>query len=62
MWDRQSQHIRWVVAAASTITIARAAYSAAVAAYPDQHWTLRQRCHLIAEHKPAESERDSSPP
>jgi hypothetical protein len=62
MWDRHGQHIRWVVAAASTITIARAAYSAAVATYPDQHWTLRQRCHLIAEHKPTKSECSSSPP
>src|SRR5262245_23623656 len=35
MWDRHDQHIRWVIAAASTITIARAAYQAAVTTYPD---------------------------
>jgi hypothetical protein len=41
LWDRHAQYIRWVVAAVGTVTIGHAAPDAAIASYPDQHFTLR---------------------
>jgi hypothetical protein len=52
LWDRYAQHIRWVVAAAGTITVGHAAFDAAIAAYPNEHFTLRNRALLIREHPP----------
>lgn len=52
LWDRHAQHVRWVVAAAGTVTIGHAAFEAATANWPDQHFTLRQGIHLIREHPP----------
>ena len=45
-------HIRWVVAAAGTITVGHAAFDAAIAAYPNEHFTLRNRALVIREHVP----------
>jgi len=50
LWDRHAQHVRWVIAAAGTITIARAAFDAAIANWPGEHFTLRQGIMLIREH------------
>lgn len=50
LWDRNTQHIRWVVAAAGTITVAHAAFDAAVKNWPSERFTLRQGIMLIREH------------
>jgi hypothetical protein len=55
LWDEYAQHIRWVVAAAGTIAIDRAAFEAAVASYPEQRFTLRNRALVILEHPPRKS-------
>jgi hypothetical protein len=52
LWDRHAKHIRWVVKAAGTVTIAQAAFDAAVANWPGEHFTLRQGIMLIREHPP----------
>src|SRR5271154_6459418 len=41
LWDRSDQHIRWVVAASSSVAIGHAALDAAIANYPDQRFMLR---------------------
>jgi hypothetical protein len=53
MWDRHEQHIRWVIAAADTVTVAHGAFDAAVKFYPAQSWTLRNGILVIREHKPS---------
>lgn len=55
LWDRHGQHIRWVVAAAGTVMIGHAAFEAAIAAWPHEHFTLRQGIRLIREHPPKKS-------
>jgi hypothetical protein len=50
LWDRHAQHIRWMIAAAGTITIAQAAFDAAIANWPGERFTLRQGIMLIREH------------
>jgi hypothetical protein len=52
LWDRYALHIRWVVAAAGTITVGHAAFDAAIAAYPNEHFTLRNHALPIREHPP----------
>jgi len=52
MWDRHDQHIRWVIAASSSVEIGHAALDAAVANYPNQHCTLRNGILVIREHAP----------
>ena len=47
MWDRQEDHIQWVVAVASTVTIAHGAFDAAVSSYPDYRWMLRNGILVI---------------
>src|ERR1700733_1234297 len=39
LWDRHALHIRWVVAAAGSVFVARAAFDAAVKHWPDQKAT-----------------------
>jgi hypothetical protein len=53
LWDRNGQHIRWVIAATSSVAIGHAALDAEVANYPDQHFTLRNGLLVIREHPPA---------
>src|ERR1022692_3100095 len=36
LWDQSSQHIRWVIAASSSVSIGHAALDAAIASYPNQ--------------------------
>ncbi len=50
LWDQSDQHVRWVIAASSSVTVGHAALDAAIANYPDQRFTLRQGIHVIREH------------
>jgi hypothetical protein len=50
LWDRHALHIRWVIAAAGSVFLARAAFEEAVKQWPDQKLTLRQGIMLISEH------------
>ncbi len=52
MWDRNDQHVRWVLAASSSVAIGHAALDAAVANYPGQRFTLRNGILVIREHAP----------
>jgi hypothetical protein len=52
LWDRPQQHIRWVIAASSSIAVARAAFEAAVKAHPHENLTLRNGALVIREHAP----------
>jgi hypothetical protein len=52
LWDRNDQHIRWVVSASASVTIAHAALDAAIANYPSQRFTLRNGILVIREHIP----------
>ena len=52
MWDRHDQHIRWVISASSSVSIAHAALDVAITNYPSEHFTLRNRALVIREHKP----------
>jgi hypothetical protein len=52
LWDRSDQHIRWVVAASSSVAIGHAALDAAIANYPDQRFTLRNGILVIRQHPP----------
>jgi hypothetical protein len=53
MWDRHDEHIRWVVAAASSVAIGHAALDTAIANYPSERFTLRQGIHVIRQHEPS---------
>ncbi len=55
LWDRQEQHIRWVVAASACVAVGHAALYAAIASYPDQRFTLRNGIQVIREHPPKKS-------
>jgi hypothetical protein len=50
LWDQHALHIRWVVAAAGSVFLARAAFEEAVKQWPDQKLTLRQGIMLISEY------------
>jgi hypothetical protein len=52
LWDQQDQHIRWVVAATSSIMIANAPFDVAVATHPNERLLLRQGARVIREHLP----------
>ncbi len=52
LWDRSDQHIRWVIAASSSVAIGHAALDAAIANYPDQRFTLRNGILVIRQHGP----------
>jgi hypothetical protein len=54
LWDQHALHIRWVIAAAGSVFLARAAFEEAVKQWPDQKLTLRQGIMLINEHPPPE--------
>src|ERR1700684_3459021 len=41
LWDRHANHVRWMVAAAGSVTIGHAALEAAIASWPSEHLTLR---------------------
>jgi hypothetical protein len=50
LWDQHALHIRWVVAAAGSVFLARAAFEEAVKQWPDQKLTLRNGIMLMSEH------------
>jgi len=50
LWDQHANHVRWVVAAAGSVTVGHAAFDAAVANWPNERFTLRQGIMLIREH------------
>jgi hypothetical protein len=50
LWDRHALHIRWVVAAAGSVSIARVAFDEATKNWPDEHFTLRQGRMVIRAH------------
>jgi hypothetical protein len=52
LWDRHDQHIRSVIAAASSVAVGHVALDAAIAYYPDQRFTLRNGIQIIREHVP----------
>jgi hypothetical protein len=52
LWDRYDQHVRWVVAATSSIVIGNAAFDVAVATHPNERLMLRQGIRVIREHVP----------
>src|SRR5947199_5082608 len=46
-WTGDGQHIRWVTACASTVSIAHGAFDAAIKNYPSERWTLRNGISVI---------------
>jgi hypothetical protein len=52
MWDRHDQHIRWVISASSSVSIGHVALDVAIANYPSERFTLRNRALVIREYKP----------
>ena len=50
LWTADGQHVRWLVAATSNVTVGHAAFDAAVANWPNERFTLRQGVMLIREH------------
>ncbi len=50
MWERSDQHVRWVVAATSSVAVGHAALDAAIANYPDQRFTLRNGILVLRQH------------
>jgi hypothetical protein len=52
VWDRNGQHIRWVIAASSSIAISNAAFDVAVSEYRSQRVTLRKGAMVLREHLP----------
>jgi hypothetical protein len=54
MWDRSDQHVRWVIAATSSVAVGHAALDAAIADLPREHFTLRNGALVIREHVPTQ--------
>jgi hypothetical protein len=52
LWDRHGQHIRWLIAAAGTVTIGHAALDAAIESWPNERFTLRQGIRVLRDHVP----------
>jgi hypothetical protein len=52
LWDKYALHIRWVVAAAGHIYLARAAFDEAVKQFPHERLTLRNGMLVIRDHVP----------
>jgi len=53
LWDRNDGHVRWVIAATSSIIIGNAALDVAVATHPNERLMLRQGARVIRKHIPA---------
>ena len=52
LWDRQDSHVRWVLAASSSVAIGHAALDAAIANFPGERFTLRNGILVIRQHPP----------
>ena len=50
LWDRNEQHIRWVIAASSSVAVGHAALDAAIASYPGERFTVRNGILVIRPH------------
>jgi hypothetical protein len=50
MWDRHDTHIRWVISASSTVSLGHAALDVAIANFPNERFTLRNRAMIIRQH------------
>ena len=50
LWDRHDQHIRWVIAASSSVVVGHAALDAVIASYPGERFTLRNGILVIRQH------------
>jgi hypothetical protein len=57
MWDRHDQHIRWVISASSSVSMGHAALDVAIANFPGERFTLRNRAMVIREYKPEARDR-----
>jgi len=49
LWDGDDRHVRWLIAAASSVAVGHAALDAAIASYPNQRFTLRNGIQVIRE-------------
>jgi hypothetical protein len=52
LWDRYNSHVRWVIAATSSIVTGNAAHDIAVSVHPQERVLLRQGIRVIREHVP----------
>jgi hypothetical protein len=52
LWDRRDQHIRWLIAATSSMTIGNAAFDVAISMHPNERLMLRQGTRVLREHAP----------
>lgn len=52
LWDQNNQHIRWVIAASSSVAIGHAALDVAIASHPQERLSLRNGVLVIREHIP----------
>lgn len=50
MWDRNEQHVRWVISTSASVAIGHVAPDAAIANYPGQHFTLRNGIVVIRQY------------
>jgi hypothetical protein len=57
LWTPDGRQMRWAVAATATITVAHAAFEAAVKNWPHERFALRNGIMLIREHDPAKIKR-----
>jgi hypothetical protein len=62
LWDRYDQHIRWVIAATSSIVIGNAAYDVAVSLHPQERVLLRQGIRVVRKHEPNREADDGNGP
>ena len=52
LWTPDGQHVRWAVAATANVTVAHAAFDAAVKNWPAERFTLRSGLMAIREYCP----------
>jgi len=51
LWDRNQQHIRWVIAT-SSMAIGHAAFDVAISTHPREYLTLRNGAQVVSQHMP----------
>ena len=56
LWEPTNQHVRWVVAACSSVAVGHAALNSAIQklSFPGQRFTLRNGIQVIREHVPVQ--------
>ena len=52
LWTPDGEHVRWAVAATANVTVAHAAFDAAVKNWPHERFTLRNGILVIREYAP----------